>query len=189
MRKGKVAKATPATEPTRRAVLAAAAGALPLLLTACKGIQALGTPPPPGADVRELRQAIAVEEQLIARCTAAIGPGGAASAGSAAAADTALAAAVTSVLAEHRQHLAQLKSRLIEPAGSASASPPRQPGSPLPVGLADAVPALQRAEQAASDALIGRLGGLPPSLAQLFASIAASEATHVPFLQAAREAS
>jgi hypothetical protein len=46
--------------------------------------------------------------------------------------------------------------------------------------------ALEEAEQAASDRLIGQLAALPPSLAQLFASIAASEATHVPYLQAAR---
>jgi hypothetical protein len=43
---------------------------------------------------------------------------------------------------------------------------------------------LEHAEQAASDRLIGQLAGLPPALAQLFASIAASEATHVPLLQA-----
>ncbi len=45
---------------------------------------------------------------------------------------------------------------------------------------------LELAEQAASDRLIAELAGLPPSLAQLFASIAASEATHVEYLRAAR---
>jgi hypothetical protein len=45
--------------------------------------------------------------------------------------------------------------------------------------------ALEQTEQAASDRLIGWLNGLPPTLAQLFASIAASEATHVPYLQQA----
>ena len=44
--------------------------------------------------------------------------------------------------------------------------------------------ALEQAEQAASDRLIGQLGGLPPSLAQLFASIAASDATHATALAA-----
>ncbi len=38
---------------------------------------------------------------------------------------------------------------------------------------------LELAEQAARDRLVGRCE-LPPALAQLFASIAASEATHVP---------
>ncbi len=46
---------------------------------------------------------------------------------------------------------------------------------------------LERAEQAASDRLLRQLDGLPGSLAQLFASIAASEATHVPYLKSARE--
>jgi hypothetical protein len=45
---------------------------------------------------------------------------------------------------------------------------------------------LEITEQAGSDRLIGELAGLPPSLAQLFASIAASEATHAEYLRAER---
>ena len=42
----------------------------------------------------------------------------------------------------------------------------------------DAVGRLVRAEQTAAAAQLGRLKGTPPALAQLLASIAASEATH-----------
>ena len=43
---------------------------------------------------------------------------------------------------------------------------------------------LRAAEQAAVTTLMSRLGGASPSLAQLYASIAASEATHVSVLSA-----
>jgi hypothetical protein len=38
---------------------------------------------------------------------------------------------------------------------------------------------LRAAESASATALVRRLVGMPPALAQLFASIAASDATHV----------
>ena len=44
---------------------------------------------------------------------------------------------------------------------------------------AGALTQLRDAEQAAVTAQLGRLGGASPSLAQLYASIATSEATHV----------
>jgi hypothetical protein len=174
---------------SRRSLLAASAaaagGALPLLLTACKGIQALGTPPPPAPDIVALRSAIAAEEVIVARYTAVVRQFGSSGGG----ATPALNAAQT-VLAEHGQHLVQLKSRLIQPPGSTpSPSPsPRASATPsgsVPTSLAAALTDLAQAEQTASDRLIGQLEVLPASLAQLFASIAASEATHVPFLQAA----
>lgn len=58
--------------PSRRALLAGAAASLPLLLTACKGVQALGTPPPPACDIRVLAAAIAAEEAMVARYAAAL---------------------------------------------------------------------------------------------------------------------
>ena len=184
-----------AAAPSRRAVLAASAAALPLLLTACKGVQALGTPPPPPRDIVALRAAISAEALMVTRYAAALGrvrrelqptvpPAGAT-----------LLSALAAVHAEHAAHLAQLRSRLIQPAGSAPAPSPSASQSPAPEptgspddAVAAEVTALAVAEQAASDRLIGQLAGLPPSLAQLFASIAASEATHVPYLQAARRA-
>jgi len=175
---------------SRRALLGSAAAALPvaalpLLLTACKGVQALGTPPPPAPSIDRLRATIRAEELVVATYAAAIAhlqASGTAGAGSA------LAAAHT-VQAEHTEHLAQLRSRLIEPAGAPSphASPLPTPAIQAGASPSDILAALEHAEQAASDRLIGDLAGLPPALAQLFASIAASEATHVPFLQAAAQ--
>jgi hypothetical protein len=176
---------------SRRALLTASAGALPLLVTACRGIQVLGTPPPPPADVRTLQAAIAAEEAMIAGYAAALKQLGPASAPGGAPVAAAAYASAHAVQAEHVAHLAQLKSRLVEPPGTRPSSP-ASPSSPTstssstgatgPRGVLDQ---LERAEQAASDRLIAELTGLPPSLAQLFASIAASEATHVEYLRAA----
>jgi len=170
---------------SRRSVLAASAAALPMLLTACKGIQALGTPPPPAPDVVALRSAIAAEKLMMARYAAAVSLLRSQLPPRATAQDVVLYQAVRSVQAEHAAHLVQLKARLVEPtvtSPSASPSPRAQLGGSIDTALA----ALEEAEQAASDRLLGQLVGVPGSLAQLFASIAASEATHVPYLQAAR---
>ncbi len=160
-------------DQTRRALLAAAG--LPLVLSACKGVQALGSPPPPPAEIRTLRAAIAAEEHLVSSYLAAtqLGSGSARQ-----------VAPLEAVLAEHRQHLAQLKSRLIETPAQASAAASGVHRSRAAAG-APSIGQLEQAEAAASDRLIGELAGLPPSLAQLFASIAASEATHVPLLRSA----
>ena len=177
-----------ATGPARRTLLIASAAALPALLTACRGVQALGTPPPPPADVDTLRNAIKHEAALVASYEAFSASGGSpatgSQSGSAPAASGGLTAALAAVLADHRQHLAQLRSRLVGPAphGSAAASGTAGGRSGVILTIAQ----LEDAEQAASDRLIAQLAGLPPTLAQLFASIAASEATHVPYLQAAR---
>jgi len=195
--------------PSRRALLAGAAASLPLLLTACKGVQALGTPPPPARDIRVLAAAIAAEEAMVARYATALrqltaggGTGGAGggAAGDPAGAGAAAVAAVAAVRAEHVAHLAQLRSRLIHPpaltsspgpsvAATASASPSAGAGAGAGTGARASrklvLSELEQAEQTASDRLIGQLDGLPPALAQLFASIAASEATHVPYLRAA----
>lgn len=169
---------------SRRALLTASAAVLPLLVSACKGMQALGTPPPPPAAVRSLEAAISAEAAMIARYASALKQltAGAYTAGRA-------------VQAEHVAHLAQLRSRLVEPPGARPSpvnpphgSPSVEPGA---TGVTDpraVLGELEIAEQAASDRLIGELTGLPPSLAQLFASIAASEATHAEYLRAARRA-
>jgi hypothetical protein len=173
--------------PVSRRALLAASAALPLLLTACKGVQALGTPPPPPADIVALRTAISAEELMLARYAAALAQLKVQLPPPATPTDIALVAAVHTVQGEHSAHLAQLKSRLVQPAGSSpSSSPKPSPTVPATGTIAAELTALEQAEQAASDRLIGQLRGLPASLAQLFASIAASEATHVPFLQAVR---
>ncbi len=168
--------------PTRRAVLAGSAAAAALLVSACRGIQVLGTPPPAAADVRQLRDAIDADRLMISRYTAAIARATAARTPGEGAA-TALAA----LLAEHKQHLAQLSSRLIEPAGS-SPQHLRAPRTAMPAGLSVAIDMLAIDEQEASDRLAAQLLAMPPSLAQLMASISASEATHVPVLHALRRA-
>jgi hypothetical protein len=169
--------------PSRRAVLGAAArrvplAAAPLILAACRGVQVLGSPPLPPADIRALSAAIKAEELMVATYSAALGglPGG----------DTAAVLAVRTVQAEHAAHLLQLKSRLIEPAPHPSATPRPVTNPPGSTGTTSSIlKGLEQGEQAASDRLLSQLHTLPPALAQLFASIAASEATHVPYLQQA----
>jgi hypothetical protein len=90
------------------------------------------------------------------------------------------------LLAQHEQHLTQLKARLIEPPGQASPSPTarpsatraRPPSGPAGVDLAH----LRAAERASAASLVRRLATTSPALAQLFASIAASDASHVTVL-------
>jgi hypothetical protein len=168
-----------AAGPTRRAVLAASAAAVPLLVSACQGVQVLGAPPAAPADVRLLRSAIAAERLMVSRYRAAV-----AQAGSAGSAGHAAVGVLSGILVEHEQHLAQLSARLVVPASSASKSPPTAgANAPLPTGLANVIGVLETAEQGASDTLASQLLRVPPSLAQLMASISASEATHVPVLR------
>jgi hypothetical protein len=61
-------------------------------------------------------------------------------------------------------------------------------GAAVPGTPAAARAYLRRAEQAAAQALMGKLTAAPPSLAQLLASIAASEATHALLLGPDRRA-
>ncbi len=168
------------TGVSRRTLLAAAGAALPVLLVGCKGVQALGTPPPPAREIRVLRAAITAEELMVSRYATALTrlP----------ASNDNLLAAVHAVHAEHAAHLAQLRSRLIEPAGAATPSPPRAPAVAVGSSPGIVIDGLEQAEQAASNRLLDQVAVLPPALAQLFASIAASEATHVPFLQQAQAA-
>ncbi len=176
-----------AAHPTRRVVLAVAA-TLPLAVASgCDGVNVLAAPPRPAPDVALLRSAITAEELMVARYTnvlkAVRNPGGtpAGRGGS----QSALTAVLEPVLAEHQAHLAQLRSRLIVPAGAAPSPSERTPAQPaVPTAPGAAVTFLRAAEQAAAAAMLDRLPHAPASLAQLFASISASEATHVPVLDA-----
>jgi hypothetical protein len=164
---------------SRRSVLAATVASLPLLaVTGCKGVGALAAPPRQQPDVAVLRAAIAAEELMIARYDAVI------------ARSASLAAGLRPLRAEHRLHLAELRSRLIvppgSPAGTAAQSPAAaRPAAPRQGSPAAAISFLQGAERAAAADLLRHLGAASPSLAQLMASIAASEATHVAALSAA----
>ena len=170
-------------EPTRRLMLVAA-GACSLALAGCKGITVLGARPKASADVVALEHAITAEELIIARYRLALAalPAGQHHAGGtskpeAGGADRAVVAAL---LGEHREHLAQLRARLILPPRLATASPqPSQTPSAAPPGRHRILAELAAAEAAASDRLVGLLPAVPPALAQLMASIAAAEAAHV----------
>jgi hypothetical protein len=170
-----------AVQATRRAALAAAA-ALPIALAGCKGTGALSAPPRPAPDVRLLRGAMSAESLLIQRYQQAIRLG---------AGDSRVAGAsrvLRALLAEHQAHLSQLRSRLIPGSPDAARGivlaqvPARRP---LPTAPGLAFRYLAGAEQGASDWLLAEVAPASPSLAQLLASIAASEATHVPVLRAA----
>ncbi len=169
--------------PGRRALLASAA-ALPVLLATagCRssdvfaGPDPLAGPPPPGHDVLALQAVIAAEERLVGLYRAAVVADPQA---------TVRIRMLGSLLAQHEQHLARLRARLVEPPGQASPTPAATravPGPPAgsegpgPAGLD--VAHLRAAERASAADLVRRLATAEPALAQLFASIAASDATH-----------
>jgi hypothetical protein len=172
----------------RRRLLLASATTLPLLLATagCRSSSLLTGPdplagrPPLGHDVVTLQAVIASEENLINLYQTAInGDSGTASV-------DARSQTLRPLLAQHDQHLAQLRARLVEPAGSPTrsgqiaspaASAAGRSASPGPARVTAAQ--LRAAERASAADLVQRLATVPPALAQLFASIAASDATHV----------
>ena len=153
----------------RRRLLIASATALPLLLTTtgCRsadlfaGPDPLGAPPPLARGTVVLETVIAAEVALISLYESAASGG---------------SSVLSRLLSEHQEHLARLRSRLIVPAGSS-----RRPVVPTP--RPDPAPAsvsmLRDAERQSAASLMRRLSGVEPALAQLFASIAASDASHV----------
>jgi hypothetical protein len=167
----------------RRRVLLASVTALPLLLAAvgCRSQDVFAGPdplvgrPPLGHDVLTLQAVIAAEEELVElyRTATTANPQA-----------TGRTGMLRPLLAQHEQHLAQLKARLIEPTGQAPTGPAARPSasvpgpaSPEPTGLDLAH--LRAAERASAASLVQRLATVSPTLAQLFASIAASDASHV----------
>jgi hypothetical protein len=91
--------------------------------------------------------------------------------------------ALAPLRAEHQAHLAELRGRITEPAGKKV--PQTVTSKPAIAGSqAGALAQLEAAELAAVRTLMSRLGGAAPSLAQLYASIAASESTHATVLGA-----
>jgi hypothetical protein len=95
-----------------------------LAATGCRGIGALGSPPRPAPDVAVLRTAIAAERLMITRYETVM------------ARSARLARALAPLRDEHRLHLAQLRSRLVIPPGSAYRTfpplrPDPAPGSPV----------------------------------------------------------
>jgi len=162
---------------SRRQLLAASPTTLPLFLalSSCKGPAVLSAPPAVSSQTQVLLRAVTAEQNLIWIYNKAI------------AAYSRLAPALAPLRAEHEAHLAQLRARVIEPPGqrlpdAVTARPALGAGGP------GVLVQLRAAEQAAVETLMSRLPGASPSLAQLYASIAASEATHVSVLSAATAA-
>ena len=160
-------------------MLAASAAALPALLATagCRSSDVFAGPDPLAGrpaqshDVITLQAVIAAEQAMIKLYQAAVG-------------GRLGADGLAGLLAEHRQHLGRLQARLVLPPGfsaasgsaSQSASPSASPGVvPARVTMGR----LRAAEQASAADLLRRLVTVQPALAQLFASIAASDATHV----------
>ena len=154
-------------------MLVASPTTLPLFLalSACKGPAVLSAPPTVSPQTQMLLHAVTAEQNLIWIYNKAL------------AAYSGLAPTLGPLRAEHEAHLAQLRARVIEPAGkrvpdAVTVKPALGPSQ------AAALAQLHAAEQAAVKTLMSRLSGASPSLAQLYASIAASEATHVSVLAA-----
>jgi hypothetical protein len=158
---------------SRRQLLAASPTTLPLFLAlnGCKGPAVLSAPPVVSQQTQVLLRAVTAEQNLIwiyAKVMSAY---------------SGLAAELGPLQADHQAHLAQLRARVIEPPG-------RQPAvtvtdrPAVAATKAAALAQLSAAEQAAVTAQMDRLAAAPASLAQLYASIAACEATHVSVLGA-----
>ena len=155
-------------------MLAASAAALPALLATagCRSSDAFAGPDPLAGrpalspDVITLQEVIKAERAMIALYQAAMNGEPASR-----------VRVLEGLLAQHRQHLAQLQARLVLPSASPapSASASRSAAAPRRTTIAQ----LRTAERASATDLVRRLVSVPPALAQLLASIAACDATHV----------
>jgi len=152
---------------SRRQLLATSTTTLPLILAldACKRPAPLGGPPPLSPDTRSLLHAVTAEHNLIWIYNATI------------ARYSALAPALRPLLVEHEAHLSTLAGRIVEPTGKkVPATVTIRPA--VPGTATQALALLRDHEQTANRVLLSRLYTASPSLAQLYASIAAAEATH-----------
>jgi hypothetical protein len=156
---------------SRRQLLAASPTTLPLILalSACKGPAVLSGPPPVSSQTQTLLHAVTAELNLIWIYKKTM------------AAYSGLGPTLAPLLAEHEAHLARLRARVIEPPGKQAPDTATARPAIGPTERA-ALAQVKQAEQAAVAAQLGRLAGASPSLAQLYASIATSEATHVTVL-------
>ncbi len=155
-------------------MLAASAAALPVLLATagCRSSDAFAGPDPLAGrpalapDVVTLQAVITAEQAMIRLYELAVDGNVA----------TARARGLDGLLAQHRQHLGLLQARLILPSAAPAATPSGASAGAVrgPVTIAR----LRAAERASAVDLVRRLVTVPPALAQLFASIAASDATH-----------
>jgi hypothetical protein len=162
---------------SRRQLLAASPTTLPLFLalSSCKGPAVLSAPPAVSSQTQMLLRAVTAEQNMIWIYNEAITT------------YSSLAPTLAPLRAEHEAHLAQLRGRVIEPPGkTVPGTVTSRPA--LGANRGAVIAQLRAAEQAAVTTLMSRLAGASPSLAQLYASIAASEATHVSVLSAGTSA-
>jgi hypothetical protein len=152
---------------SRRRMLTVMLGSSALAVTACQEPAGLRKPPGLSASVRTLRASITAEQGLVDSYHDVIRR------------FPQLSGRLNSFLVQHEQHLAQLRGRLVVPPHVTMSPIPSPAASGPAAGSAQsAVELLVRAEQTAAATQLGRLKDAPPALAQLLASIAASEATH-----------
>jgi hypothetical protein len=159
-------------------MLAASAAALPVLLATagCRSSDAFAGPDPLAGrpalspDVVTLQAVIAAEQTMIRLYEVAVDSNVA----------TGQVHGLEGLLAQHRQHLGLLQARLILPSPTPTATPSATPSGASASAVRDRVTIAQlhAAERASAADLVRRLVTVQPDLAQLFASIAASDATH-----------
>jgi len=89
---------------------------------------------------------------------------------------TGQAGGLEDLLGQHRQHLRLLRARLVLPQGAPTATP--SGAASRAVSGRVTIARLRAAERTSAANLVRRLVTVQPALAQLFASIAASDATH-----------
>lgn len=165
--------------PTRRALL----GGSLLLTAACAPLGR--TAFPEGDEDRDLaivRRAIDNEEALIARYEEATRQ------------HPQLADRLAPIAAHHREHVAALRRRLppgetapgASPAGRSPGTPPVWAPAPLSGSPELALAALEGDEQAAAAARVNQVRDASAPLAQLLASLGASEASHTVLLAEGR---
>lgn len=168
---------------TRRRVLSASVLAA---LAAAGGVAGCASepspwakPPKPLPDVKVLHDVISAEYTMISKYTAVL------------AAHPGLAGPMSPLLAQHREHLSALRARLVIPPGAspaqaaAATARPRVSRPRVPSSQAAAASYLRTAERDQAAVLVRRVAGVPPSLAQLLASIGACEAAHAALLGSA----
>jgi hypothetical protein len=162
----------------RRRVLAASAAAVPVLLAtaSCRSSEVFAGPDPlagrpsPSPDVITLQAVITAEQAMITLYRAAV---------DGSLRSTQRPGVLEGLLAQHRQHLGQLQARLVLPPGAPSALPSASPSASAGAAGRVTIARLRAAERASAADLVRRVVTVPPALAQLLASIAASDATHV----------
>lgn len=167
----------------RRRLLIASATALPLLFATagCRsadlfaGPDPLGGPPPLAHDTVVLDHVITAEVALVSLYKSAISAGHGGSS---------LASLLASLLGQHEEHLNQLRARLVVPASASPAAPVGTVSPAASPAAAVSIARLHDAERASSAVLTRQLMTVSPALAELFASIAASDTTHATALAA-----